>query len=120
MRKKILLVDDTATITTLEKLLLGPDYDYVEARNGEEAFQLALSERPDLILMDLNMPVKDGIGGLRSLKGEAATAAIPVVIVTTRSETDAVSQCQALGCAAFLTKPIDKNEIGATVKRLLA
>jgi CheY-like chemotaxis protein len=120
MRKKILLVDDTVTITALEKLLLGTDYDYLEARNGEEACAQARAEGPDLILMDLNMPVKNGIEGLRSLKADPATTHIPVVIVTTRSEVDAVSLCRSLGCADFLTKPIDGDQINATVKRLLA
>jgi CheY-like chemotaxis protein len=119
MRKKILLVDDTVTITALEKLLLGSDYDYVEARNGEEAHACARTEAPHLILMDLNMPVKNGIEGLRSLKADPTTAHIPVVIVTTRSEADAVSLCRALGCADFLTKPIDGEQINATVRRLL-
>jgi twitching motility two-component system response regulator PilH len=120
MRKKILLVDDTVTITALEKLLLGRDFDYLEARNGEEAFARARAESPDLILMDLNMPVKNGIEGLRSLKADPATAHIPVVIVTTRSELDAVALCRALGCAAFLTKPIERDLINATVNLLLA
>ena len=61
MRKKILLVDDTVTITKLEKVLLGSDFDYLEARNGEEACAQARAEKPDLILMDLNMPVKNGM-----------------------------------------------------------
>jgi len=120
MRKKSLLVDDTVTITALEKLLLGSDFDYVEARDGEEACIQARAEKPDLILMDLNMPVKNGIEALRSLKADPTTAQIPVVIVTTRSELDAVSLCRSLGCADFLTKPIDGEQINAAVKRILA
>jgi putative two-component system response regulator len=119
MRKKILLVDDTVTVTTLEKVILGDGYDFVEARNGEEAFQRALGEQPDLILMDLNMPVKNGIEGLKSLKAEQRTAHIPVVIVTTRSESDACELCARLGCAEFLTKPIDKEMLRSTVKRFV-
>jgi CheY-like chemotaxis protein len=119
MRKKILLVDDTITVTTLEKIILGADYDYVEARNGVEALQLALAERPDLILMDLNMPVKNGIDGLRELKSDATLKHIPVVIVTTRGEPAAVDLCRTLGCAEFVTKPLDRLELVATVKKLL-
>jgi len=120
MRKKILLVDDTVTVTTLEKIILGADYDYVEARNGDEAFARALAERPDLILMDLNMPVKNGLEGLKRLKAEAQTAAIPVVMISTRSEKDAVALCHSLGCAGFLTKPIDRLLLTETVRRLLS
>jgi CheY-like chemotaxis protein len=119
MRKKILLVDDTVTVTTLEKVILGDAYDFIEARNGDEAFQRALERQPDLILMDLNMPVKNGIDGLRMLKAEQRTAHIPVVIVTTRSESDARDLCKQLGCAEFLTKPIDKEALRSTVKRFV-
>jgi twitching motility two-component system response regulator PilH len=119
MRKKILLVDDTVTVTTLEKIILGGDYDYVEARNGVEAFERALADQPDLILMDLNMPVKNGIDGLRDLKAEARTQHIPVVIVTTRGEASAVNLCRSLGCAEFITKPLDRVQLQVTVKKLL-
>ncbi len=119
MRKKILLVDDTVTVTTLEKIILGGDYDYVEARNGVEAFERALADQPDLILMDLNMPVKNGIDGLRDLKAEARTKHIPVVIVTTRGEATAQQLCRSLGCAEFITEPLDRVQLLVTVKKLL-
>src|SRR4051812_19971092 len=119
MRKKILLVDDTVTVTAMERIILGEAYEYVEARNGQEAVVRALEHQPDLILMDLNMPVMDGIAGLRALKAEPRTAAIPVVIVSTRSEADAVSTCRQLGCADFVTKPIDRALLRATVQKLV-
>jgi CheY-like chemotaxis protein len=119
MRKKILLVDDTITVTTLEKIILGNDYDYVEARNGLEAVERARAERPHLILMDLNMPVKNGIDALRELKDEDALKHIPVVIVTTRGEPAAIELCRSLGCAEFITKPLDRDQLMLTVKRLL-
>lgn len=119
MRKKILLVDDTVTVTTLEKLILGAEYEYVEARNGAEALARAKEALPDLILMDLNMPVKNGIEGLRDLKADPATAPIPVVIVTARGEAAACGVCRSLGCAEFLTKPINSGELQSTVKRFI-
>jgi twitching motility two-component system response regulator PilH len=118
-RKKILLVDDTLTVTAFEKLILGDGYQYLEARNGEEAFQRALELQPDLILMDLNMPVKNGMEGLGSLKAEPRTAHIPVVMITTRGENDAMEACRRLGCAEFLTKPIDRDLLRSTVRTLL-
>src|SRR4051812_23709729 len=119
MLKKILLVDDTVTVTTLEKLILGSEYEYMEARNGAEAVALARASQPDLILMDLNMPVKNGIEGLRDLKADSTTAPIPVVIITTRGEADARDLCKVLGCAEFLTKPINRIELTETVKRFV-
>jgi CheY-like chemotaxis protein len=119
MRKRILLVDDTVTVTAMERIILGDGYDYSEARNGDEALARALADQPDLILMDLNMPVKDGIGGLRSLKAEPRTQAIPVVIVTTRSESDAIETCRQLGCADFVNKPIDRARLREIVRKLV-
>jgi twitching motility two-component system response regulator PilH len=118
-RKKILLVDDTLTVTVLERAILGGGYDYLEARNGQEALDRARTERPDLILMDLNMPVMNGVEGLRRLKAEAATAHIPVVIVTTRGEEASRAECVRLGCADFLAKPIDRDLLRATVRRFV-
>jgi CheY-like chemotaxis protein len=119
MRKRILLVDDTVTVTAIERIFLGDSYEYSEARNGAEAFTRALEEAPDLILMDINMPVADGISGLRTLKSEPRTQHIPVVIVTTRSEREVVEACRALGCSDFLEKPISRTELRATVDKLL-
>jgi CheY-like chemotaxis protein len=119
MRKRILLVDDTVTVTAMERIILGDGYDYCEARNGDEALARALADEPDLILMDLNMPVKDGIGGLRSLKAEPRTRAIPVVIVTTRNESVAVETCRQLGCAEFVNKPIDRARLREIVRKLV-
>ena len=120
MRKRILLVDDTVTVTAMERIILGDTYDYSEARNGQEACSRALADPPDLILMDLNMPVMDGVAGLRALKAEPRTAHIPVVIISTRSESHAVDACRALGCAGFVTKPIDRALLRATIKQLLS
>jgi twitching motility two-component system response regulator PilH len=69
--------------------------------------------------MDLNMPVKNGVESLRLLKREATTAHIPVVIVSTRSEREAADLCKSLGCADFLTKPLDHELLTTTVRRLL-
>ncbi len=119
MRKRILLVDDTQTVLAVERLILGPTYDYVEARNGEEALARTHAEAPDLILLDLNMPVMNGVQCLRALKGDAATAGIPVVIVTTRGEDAAQATCRSLGCADFITKPLDRQVLQSTVTRLI-
>jgi len=119
MAKKILLVDDTLTIIALEKLILGDRYEYVVARNGKEGCDAARSAAPDLILMDLNMPVQNGLDALKTLKADPNTAQIPVVIVTTRGEATSVAQCRAAGCVDFVNKPIDSQLLVSTVTRLL-
>jgi CheY-like chemotaxis protein len=119
MRKKILLVDDMATVTKLERVLLGDGYDYLEARNGQEGVDLARKEQPDLILMDVNMPVMGGIEALRKLKSERDTRWIPVVMVTTMTEQGLIDECERLGSYAFLNKPLDRHKLVATVLEIL-
>lgn len=119
-RKKILLVDDTATVRMLERAILGNEYEYVEAQNGAEAVAVALVHKPDLILMDLNMPVKDGIEGLADLKRQRTTQHIPVIIITSESEPEKKERCLTLGCAEFLPKPLDKVRLRELVRRQLS
>jgi len=119
-RKKILLVDDTSTIRKLARAILGNDYDYVEAENGEQANRVARAEKPDLIVMDLNMPVKDGVAGLVDLKREPTTTMIPVIILTSETESSLRTRCVELGCAAFLRKPLDKTQLRTAVTRCLS
>ena len=119
-RKRILLVDDTLTVLTLEQLLLGAEFEFVTAKNGAEACKLAVERKPDLILMDINMPVMDGVEGLRRLKSDAATQAIPVVMVTTRGDSANQDRCRQLGCVAFLTKPLERDRLQETVRGILS
>lgn len=119
-RKKILLVDDATTIRKLARAILGNDYDYVEAENGEQANTVARAAKPDLIVMDINMPVKDGVAGLSDLKRELTTRTIPVIILTSETEDSLRTRCLELGCAAFLRKPLDRTQLRSTVTRFLS
>jgi CheY-like chemotaxis protein len=119
LRRRILLVDDTVTVTALERALLGGEFEYFEARNGIEAFERARDDGPDLILMDLNMPVAGGMEGLKRLKGDPNTARIPVVIVSTQWDDATIAACRAAGCSEFLGKPIDPGRLREAVGRLL-
>ena len=118
-QKTLLLVDDTKTIRMLTRALLGPEYSYVEASDGGEGFYMARQNKPDLILMDLHMPSVDGIEGLRRLKADERTAAIPVIMLTTETDFLKRSQCRALGCVEFLNKPIGKDALGSAIRRWL-
>lgn len=118
-RKKILLVDDTATVRILERAILGPDYEYLEGKNGAEGVDLATSQRPDLVLLDLNMPVLDGVDALRQIKQDQLTRHIPVIIVTSEGDMAKKDRCRALGCSDFLAKPIDGMLLKEAVRRLL-
>lgn len=119
-RKKLLLVDDTDTILLfLKTLLAGQGFDFLTAKNGEEAVAKARQERPDLILLDVFMPVMDGIEACRVLKGDPTLKDIPVVVVTARSEAENVEKCFDAGCDDYVFKPIRKLELLDKINRLL-
>ncbi len=119
-RKKILLVDDTDTILLfLKTLLAGNDFEFLTAKNGAEAVEKARRERPDLVLLDIFMPVMDGIEACRVMKGDPELKDIPVVIVTARSEAENVERCLDAGCDDYVFKPVRKLELLDKINRLL-
>ncbi|HXU11891.1 MAG TPA: response regulator [Candidatus Binatia bacterium] len=108
-RKKILLVDDAETVLLMERMILqGEPYDVVTARDGDEAIAQALAERPDLILLDIVMPKKDGFEVCRLLRSHADTRHTPILLVSTRGEPQNVEAGFASGCNDFITKPVDR------------
>lgn len=115
----IVLVDDTKTIRAMERALLGPQFDYLEAEDGAQAVELATAHQPHLVLMDITMPVLDGIGALESLKQAEATRGIPVIMVTSEQDEQMRARCQELGCAGFVIKPIRWQALRALVERWL-
>ncbi|HEX2833190.1 MAG TPA: response regulator [Thermoanaerobaculia bacterium] len=119
-RKKILLVDDSNTILMMERMILtkGP-YDLVTASNGEEAVAKALTDQPDLILMDVVMPKMNGFEACRKIRGEASIAQTPIIMVTTRGEVENVETGFQAGCNDYVTKPINGAELMAKLKTYL-
>jgi CheY-like chemotaxis protein len=115
---KILLVDDTKLFLKLEQEYLKQSSAQVfTAGNGQEALEFARTIRPDLIYMDLNMPVMDGVSCCAALKADPDLRDIPVILVTTEGMDDSVARCKDAGCDGFLTKPIDRKsflEVGRT------
>jgi CheY-like chemotaxis protein len=119
-RKKILLVDDTDTILLfLKTLLAGQNFNFLTAKNGAEAVEKARRERPDLVLLDVFMPVMDGIEACRVMKGDPELKSIPVIIVTARSEAENVERCLDAGCDDYVFKPVRKLELLDKINRLL-
>ena len=119
-RKKILLVDDSVTTRMWQKMILRHEpVDVVEATEGEEGVRTALSERPDLILMDVVMPKMNGFEACRRLRSVKATRSTPIIMVTTRSEEENIETGYASGCSDYITKPIDREEFMSKVKNFL-
>ena len=119
-KKKILLVDDAETILLMEKMFLGKgSYDYVTARDGEQAIELAESELPDLILLDIVMPKLNGFEACLRLRSSSVTSSIPIIMVTTRGEGTNVERGFESGATDYIKKPIDGLELLSKVRSYL-
>ena len=119
-RKKILLVDDSSTILMMEKFILRNDpYDLIVATDGEEAVRKAIAQQPDLILLDVVMPRMGGFEACRLIRENAVTSSIPIIMVTTRGETDSVERSYLGGCNDYVTKPVNANELLTKIRNLL-
>ena len=117
----ILLVEDNETIRHAFSILLEDSgYRVLQAGTGEEALGVAKRDRPDLVLMDLGLPDVNGLEVTRRLKADPATSASVVVALTGRAlETDQ-AECLAAGCAGYIAKPIDSENLLRTLPDYLA
>jgi len=108
--KKILLVEDNPVNRRLAQFLLrSQGYEVREATTAQEAFDILRTERPDLIVMDIQLPGMDGLEATKKIKEQPSTADIPVVAVTSYAMKGDREKALAAGCAGYVTKPIDKN-----------
>ena len=106
----ILVVEDNPVNRRLAEFLLrSQGYQVREATTAKEAFEILKTERPDLIVMDIQLPGMDGLEVTRKLKEQPATADIPVIAVTSYAMKGDREKALAAGCAGYVTKPIDKN-----------
>src|SRR4030095_3401626 len=118
-KKKILVIDDTDWNRDLLVQLLEDDYDVLQAVDGAEGVMKTEQERPDLILMDLGMPVMDGWEATRRIKANDALKQIPIIAVTSHALVgDGVEQRKA-GCDDYLSKPIDDDALIKKIKKFL-
>ncbi len=119
-RKKILLVDDSSTILMMERMILAKyGYELTTANDGQEAIDKASREKPDLILMDVVMPKMNGLEAVRHIHGNTETSAIPVIMVTTRSEVNNVETAFHNGCTDYVTKPINSIDLVTKIRSCL-
>ena len=118
-RKKILVVDDAEFNRDLIIQLLSDDYDILEAVDGADGVQKAQQERPDLILMDLGMPIMDGWEATRIIKANGELKHIPVIAVTSHAMVGDETQAREAGCDDYVPKPVNEEELIKKVKYFL-
>ncbi len=117
----VMIVEDDAANRTLFKFWLGTrGYRVVEAVNGREAIERARTERPDLIMMDLGLPVLDGFATMRRIREIGELRQVPIIVVTSFSEVDCGADAAAAGCNEFVSKPVEFDRLEKLLRGLIA
>ena len=120
MAKKILIVDDEKDIREILKAILEHEgYVTLEANDGKQGYEKAVSEQPDLIILDIMMPVLDGFGAAEKLKTNKDTFGIPIIMLTAKDEPVDKEKALSLGIHTFIVKLFDLEELRHTIKEVL-
>jgi two-component system, cell cycle response regulator DivK len=120
MTRRILVVEDQEDNRRIVRdLLTSAGYETIEALDGEAGVRLAEAERPDLILMDVQLPVLDGHEATRRIKRNPALRAIPVIVVTSYALGGDHAKAMAAGCDAYVAKPFSPRQLLATIRTFL-
>ena len=119
MARTILVVEDNQNDRNrLENILSAAGYQVATAGNGDEALASVKRNKPDAILMDVNMPGMDGFAATRALRGDDATKDIPVVLVTAKDQKADKAWGQMLGAKGYITKPFTDEQLLSQVRAL--
>ena len=119
--RTVLIVEDSDDARYFMRLALEQlGYLVVEAENGAVALEVTERERPDIILMDLSLPIMDGLAATEKIRSNDVLKGIPIVAVTAHQETDFRAGAKAAGFDAYVTKPIDIDFLSDLIKGLLA
>jgi two-component system cell cycle response regulator DivK len=119
MSRRILVVEDQEdNRRILRDLLASAGYETIEAENGEEAL-VAVRQLPDLILMDIQLPLLDGYEATRRIKADAALSQIPIIVVTSYALSGDEDKAREAGCDAYFTKPYSPRLLLAKVREFL-
>ncbi len=117
MSRRILVVEDQEdNRRILRDLLTSAGYEIIQAENGEEALAAAARERPDLILMDIQLPLLDGYEATRRIKADPELRAIPIIAVTSYALSGYEGKARAAGCDAYVSKPYSPRALLAKIR----
>ncbi len=114
-----LTVDDSSTMRKIVSLALkGAGHDSDEAENGQQALDALKTKKPGCIILDINMPVMNGIDFLKARQADASIKSIPVIVLTTQDDQALKDQAMSLGANAFIVKPFQKEDILAVIAKV--
>ena len=117
---RVLICDDDPVILRLLEVNLELEgYDVLTANHGEEAFEIASRELPDLVILDIMMPRLDGYQTCQKLKAQSSTEQIPVVFLSAKAQASDIEKGKSFGVSDYLTKPFDPNDLLDVVERLV-
>jgi len=121
MSQRILVIEDQPdNRQILRDLLTSANFEVIEAEDGEAGLTAAAAHRPDLILMDIQLPGLDGYEATRRLKADEALHAIPVIAITAYELNEAEDKARAAGCDAYMAKPISPRRLLAKIREYLS
>ena len=119
MTKILIADDDLSTRLLVKSILAGKDYEFIEANDGDSAYDIAVADKPDVILLDLMMPGMDGFQVLERLKNNIETKPIPIIMLTARRTPRDEERGIRLGAADYITKPCSREELEDRVRLAL-
>ena len=121
MSKRILVVEDRPDNRQIIRDMLAPtDYEITEAEDGEKALEAIAKQRPDLILMDIQLPIIDGYTATRKIKADPALRSIPIIAVTSYALAVEEKKARAAGCDDYVTKPFSPRQLLAKIRQYIA
>ena len=116
----LLAEDNEATAELTKKMLEIFGYQVTVAKNGVEAVAKATAELPDLVVMDIHMPVMDGLQAAAQIRKDPKTESIPILAATAKAMAGDEERCLASGCNGYISKPFTHTQLAASVKKLLS
>ena len=120
LHNKILIADDDADMLSLLSTMLESEgYTVIKAENGAEAVELSRKELPALVMLDIHMPMMDGLQACKEIKSDPATRSVPVVMLTVEGSMHEIQQAISYGAKTYITKPSSKIEILKVVKSVI-
>lgn len=120
MKYSVLIVEDTNTVAALIQIyLMGWSVDFRVAHNGKEGLRMALEQKPDLVLSDVQMPEMNGFALCAAMRADHTLHSTPVVLLTSLKDDQSRKQGRLVGATAFLTKPVSNTDLRSQVASLL-